>query len=168
MAYTDHFRLADDVITHLDTVIGGITDPFLASQYVGFVAVASVTVYELAIKEIFISFGQKKHKVLGDFTRTYFDRINGRIKTKTITEEYVNCFGNKYVQRFKKKLSETENNGLRNLGISILSSYANVITWRNQYAHEGQIPSTATYSEMKKSYNAGKEVIRCLAETMRR
>ena len=69
MAYTDHFQLADDVISHLNTVIGGISDPFIASRYVGFVAVASVTVYELAIKEIFIDFGERKHKVLGEFTR---------------------------------------------------------------------------------------------------
>ena len=53
MAYQDHFKLADDMISHLDSVVGGITDSFVTSRYVGFVAVAAVTVYELAIKEIF-------------------------------------------------------------------------------------------------------------------
>ncbi len=48
MAYHDHFKLADDMISHLDSVIGGITDSFVTSRYVGFVAVAAVTVYELA------------------------------------------------------------------------------------------------------------------------
>lgn len=168
MTYTDNFKLTDDVIRHLDTVIGGISDPFLSSRYVGFVAVASVTVYELAIKEIFIDFGQRKHKILGEFTRRNFDRINGRIKTSIIKDEYVICFGDKYVQRFKQKLDEAEKNGLRRQGISILTCYGNVITWRNQFAHEGQVPSTVTYDEIKKSYEAGKEVIRCLAETMQR
>lgn len=168
MAYTDNFKLADDVITHLDTVIGGISDPFLSSRYVGFVAIASVTVYELAIKEIFIDFGQRKHKLLGEFTRRNFDRINGRIKTSVIKDEYIICFGDKYVQKFKKKLDEAEKISLRKLGVSILTSYGNVITWRNQFAHEGQVPSTVTYDEIKTSYQAGKEVIKCLAETMKR
>ncbi len=168
MAYTDHYRLADDVITHLNAIVAGIQDPFLTSRYIGFVAIASVTVYELAIKEIFIEFGEKKHKVLGEFTRKTFDRINGRIKTKIIRDEYISCFGDKYVKRFAKKLEETEENELRNSGTSILTSYGNVITWRNQFAHEGQIPSTVTYNEITTSYQVGKGVIRCLAETMQR
>ena len=53
MPYTDHFRLADDLIAHLDTVMGGISDPFISSRYVGFVSIVAVTVYELAIKCVF-------------------------------------------------------------------------------------------------------------------
>jgi hypothetical protein len=168
MAYTDHYKLADDVIAHLNTIIGGVADPFLVSRYVGFIAVASVTVYELAVKEIFIEFAEKKHKILAEVTRKNFDRINGKIKTSIIRDEYVSSFGDKYVQRFRKKLDLAEKASLRSNGISILSSYGNVVTWRNQFAHEGQIPSNATYNEITKSYQAGKEVIKCLAETMYR
>ena len=53
MAYGDHFKLADDLIRHLTPGVAGIADPFLASRYSGFVAVAAVTVYELAVKEIY-------------------------------------------------------------------------------------------------------------------
>jgi hypothetical protein len=168
MAYQDHFKLADEMIVHLNTVVGGIVDPFIASRYIGFVAIAAVTVYELAIKEIFIEFGEKKHKVLGVFTRSHFDRINGRIKTQIIRDEYINRFGPNYVKRFKKKLDEAETSNLRTRGISVISSYANIITWRNDFAHGGKIPSTVTYTEVIQSYEAGKEIIRCLAETMRR
>lgn len=84
MAYVDHFRLADDLLAHLRTVVSGIQDPFLASRYTGFFAIAGVTVYELAIKEIFCEFGARKHKVLGHFTRTYFERVNGRIRYKSL------------------------------------------------------------------------------------
>jgi len=168
MAYTDHYKLTDDMIAHLNTVIGGISDPFIASRYVGFVAIASVTVYELAIKDIFIEFGEKKHKVLGTFTRSYFNRINGRIKTSDLRNQYIVRFGEKYVKRFKRKLDKAEKQNLRNNGVSISSSYGNIITWRHQFAHEGTIPSTVTYNEITKSYEVGKEVVRCLAETMRR
>ncbi len=168
MTYTDHYRLADDVIRHLDPIVSGITDPFLTSRYSGFVAVAAVTVYELAIKDIFIEFAEKKHKVLAEFTRSYFDRINGKIKVTVLQDEYVSRFGVKYVQRFKKKLALAEKTSLQINRVSIRSSYGNVITWRNQFAHEGQMATTVTYPEVIKSYQAGKEVIRCLAETMYR
>ncbi len=168
MAYTDHYHLADDVITHLDTVIDGIADPFIASRYVGLVAVTAVTVYELAIKEIFIEFGEKKHKVLGNFTRSHFARINGRIKIAIIQKDYIRPFGDKYVQRFKRKLEQAESDNLHTHGISIRSRYGNIITWRNEFAHAGRVPTTATYTETTKSYESGKEVIRCLAETMYR
>lgn len=168
MAYHDHFRLADDMIAHLDTVVGAIADPFVASRYVGFVSVVAVTVFELAIKDIFCEFGDKKHSVLGTFTRSYFDRINGNISLDTIRREYTKRFGNKYVEKFKKKLDNADTSRLRVDGVSVKSSYSNVITWRNEFAHAGRIPSTVTYEEMTKAYEAGKEVIRCLAEAMQR
>lgn len=168
MAYTDHYILADGVVAHLNSIVGGIADPFLISRYVGFVSVSAVTVYELAIKEIFIGFGERKHKVLGEFTRNYFDQINGRIKTREIKERYLVLFGEKYLKRFKANLEGAEKLSLRNTNISILTSYGNIITWRHQFAHEGQVPSTVTYSEIVQSYNAGKEVIKCLADSMQR
>ena len=77
-------------------------------------------------------------------------------------------FGEKYVKRFVAKLEAAEKLSLRNARLSILTSYGNIITWRHQFAHEGQIPSTVTYAEIVQSYNAGKEVIKCLAESMQR
>jgi len=155
------------MISHLDTVIGGISDAFISSRYVGFVAIAAVTVYELAIKEIFCDFGTQKHKVLGTFTQAYFDRINGRIKIKIVRNDYISRFGKKYVTRFNKKLEDTERQFLKIQRVSVKSSYNNIIEWRNQFAHEGVVPSVATYIEVTKAYEYGKEVIKCLAETMR-
>jgi len=166
MAYHNHFILADDIISHIDTTIGTISDPFISSRYIGFVSISAVTVYELAIKDIFIEFGRKKNKVLGNFTFSFFDRLNGRIKTKTIEDEYIKRFGDKYVQRFKAKKQKAEKKSLRDDGISILASYSNIIEWRNQFAHEGKIPAYVTYNEVKKAYNAGKKIIECLAMTM--
>jgi hypothetical protein len=108
MPYADHFKLTDDLIAHLNPVVTSLSDPFLVSRYTGFVAVAAVTVYELAVKEIFCSFGESKHIVLGNFTRIYFDRINGRIKYKNLHEDYIFFFGEKYVNRFKKTVAKRE------------------------------------------------------------
>ncbi len=168
MAYQVHFKLADDMISHLNSVIGGFTDPFVTSRYVGFVAVAAVTVYELAIKEIFCEFAQNKHKVFGNFVDKHFDRINGRIKLDIIRRDYLPRFGNKYLQRFEKKIKKADERSIRAREGSIQTAYGNIIIWRNKFAHEGKIPSTPTYLDVTKAYDTGKAVIDCLAETMRR
>jgi hypothetical protein len=168
MSYEDHFRLADDYISHLDVVIGGIGDPFIKSQYTGFLAVSAVTVYELALKTIFQEFAEGKHKVLATFSNAYFRRINGRIRIDEIKREYTKRFGDKYSTRFNKKLTDRERSILLTQRESIKSSYENIITWRNGFAHEGIIPATATYEEVRKSYACGKHVIHCLAESMKR
>jgi hypothetical protein len=168
MAYSDHFRLADDLIAHLTPTVGTIQDPFLQSRYTGFVAVAAVSVYELAVKEIFCSFGEAKHKVLGAFARSFFDRLNGRIQYKHIHEDYVSRFGGKYSKKFKSEVDLCERKFLESHRKSILSCYNNIIVWRNSFAHEGRLPPHATYLDAIESYELGKQVIECLALSMRR
>jgi hypothetical protein len=168
MVYLNRFRLADDVIAHLDSVVIELHDPFLSSRYAGFLAVAATTVYELAIRDILTSFAEKKHKVLGEFTRRTFERLNGRITIDDINNRYTRPFGEKYIMRFKDRVEETEDLGLRTLRISIRTSYSNVIRWRHLFAHEGEIPPYATYDEIRNSYQIGKAVIWCLSEAMQR
>jgi len=168
MGYHDHFKLADDMINHLNTFVRSVPDPFIQSRYTGFVSVSAVTVYELAIKEIFCTFSSQKHRVLGTFALAYFGRINGRIKLEIVRDDYIKRFGKKYVDRFKRKIDDAEKQILTSTGKSIKSSYNNIIEWRNQFAHEGLIPSTVTYDEVIEAYTYGKEVITCLHETMRR
>lgn len=166
MPYSDHYVLADGMIAHLDTVMANVTDSFIQSRYVGFVSVTAVTVYELAIKEIFCEFGEKTHSVLGCFTRSFFERINGRIKISTIKDDYLKRFGDNYVVDFKTRLETVENHWLLAERISISSSYNNVVEWRNGFSHGGKVPIYVTYEEVIKSYKLGKEVIKTLADVM--
>ena len=168
MPYSDHFKLADDFISHLDGAIGGIADPFLRSRYVGFIAVSAATVFELAVKDILCTFAAKKHKVLGTFAGGYFERLNGQIGRKRIEETYLPLFGDKYVERFRKRLEVAELGYLRIDSVSIKSSYGNLLTWRHGFAHEGVIPANATYEEVKKSYLYGRKLIDCLSDAMQR
>lgn len=166
MAYDTHFKHADDVVAHLNGVVPPLPDPLLRVKYVGFVAVAAVTVYELAIKDIFIAFARKKHKVLGTFTESYFDRINGRIKISVIQDEYIARFGKNYVDRFKIRLNQAAKTHMTTHRRDLRNAYANLIVWRNDFAHEGRINANATYAEVVTAYEDGKEVIRCLSESM--
>lgn len=168
MPYTLNYQHADDIIAHLKTIVPTLTDPILRVKYIGFVAVAAVTVYEMAIKSIFIDFANKKHKVLGKFTEAYFERINGRIKITSIREEYIIRFGEGYLRRFDVKLEKCSSDYMRIHRRDIISSYSNLINWRNDFAHQGVIRTTATYPEVIQTYEDGKEIIRCLAETMTR
>jgi hypothetical protein len=168
MSYIDHFRHADDVISHLNTVMPTISDPLLKAKYVGFVSVAAVTVFEQAIKEIFNDFAKRKHKLLGNFTESYFSRINGKIKIKVIHDEYISRFGEKYQNKFKKNLKKASDSYLQRNRRDMQNSYVNMITWRNDFAHEGKMNSTTTYAEVVQAYEDGKEVIHCLARTMTR
>lgn len=59
MAYSDHFSIADDFIAHLDDVMGDLDDPFIQSRYLGFIVLSAVTVFELAIKDVFCEFAEK-------------------------------------------------------------------------------------------------------------
>lgn len=168
MPYSDNFIHADDIVAHLDTVVPGLPDPILQAKYVGFVAVAAVTVYELAVKEIFISFGAKKHRALGIFAESFFSRINGKIRNEVLKDEYIVRFGDRYRKRFTKKLKLRADEYLSRNRRDIMSAYGNIITWRNDFAHEGHIRTQATYSDVVQAYEDGKEVIHCLAETMTR
>jgi len=168
MAYTSHFKHADDIVAHLNTVVPMLPDPVLQAKYIGFVAIAAVTVYELAIKDIFINFSKNKHRVFGTFTEAHFYRINGRIKIAVIKDDYIRRYGKKYQKRFTKNLDDIAKKYLTLHRRDIKSSYSNLITWRNDFAHEGKISTTATYTEAIQSYEDGKEVIHCLAKTMTR
>ncbi len=166
MSYEDRFIAADELITHLDSVFAGVPNPLLQSKYVGFLAVSAVTVYELAVKDILINFAKNKHAVFGSFTAETCARLNGRIKREHLEDEFIVKFGSKYKTRFKKMVDRQERLFITSHGVSIKNCYSNIITWRNQFAHEGVIPAYATYDEVKNSYQHGKTVIKCLFSTL--
>ena len=168
MTYKDNFTHADDLVSHLNTIVPTINDPILKAKYLGFLAVAAVTVYELALKEIFVRFAGQKHKVFGNFTESYFNRISGRIRVNLIVDEYIPNFGSKYKKRFKRRIEKVATDYLRSKRRDPRVAYGNLITWRNQFAHGGKIIETATYEEVVQAYEDGKEVIHTLANVMNR
>ncbi len=162
MSYRPYFVPADQTIGHLATFVTSL-NPQMQMQYTGFAAVSAVTVYELAIKEIFREFASKKNKVFGHFVDQHFKRINGKIGLDVLRKDYLPRFGDKYLKSFEKLIQVEETAYLRANGQSIKSSYGNLITWRHEFAHEGRVPTNATFSEVQQSYDRGKKVIDVLA-----
>lgn len=166
MPYVDRFSLVEDYLTHVDPMMAAIADPFVRARYTGFIATLAVTAYELAIKDIFYEFADKKHVVLGEVTRARFFRLNGRIKLDDLRKDHVKMFGVKYLDKFKKNLDKADNDYIIAHNKSPKSAYSNVITWRHQFVHEGTLPNTTNYAEIKDQYFVGKEVIHCLCKSM--
>ncbi|WP_146750215.1 HEPN domain-containing protein [Komagataeibacter rhaeticus] len=166
MTYTDRFVQVEDYLAHLDPMMASISDPFVQGRYIGFIATSAVTAYELAIKDIFYAFADKKNSVLGNLTRARFSRLNGKIKLDDLKREHVKSFGEKYLVRFKRNLEIADDAYVRVHRNSPKTAYNNVITWRHTFVHEGEPPNTTNYPEIKKNYLAGKEVIHCLFRTM--
>ncbi|MHB8207618.1 HEPN domain-containing protein [Mucilaginibacter sp.] len=166
MPYTDRFIATDDLLTHLTIVIPTIHNPALVSNYAGFLSVSAVTVYELAIKDIFIDFSLKKHNAFGVFTESHFSRINGRIKLDDLKKEHVKAFGDKYLQKFIKEVNNRDTTILAAGGESIKASYSNLITCRHQYVHQGS--PTLSFQEIQRFFQHGKIVIECLFNSMKR
>jgi RiboL-PSP-HEPN len=103
---------------------------------------------------------------LGEVTRSRFSRLNGKIKLDELKKDHIKMFGIKYLNQFTKNLEKTESDYLATYNISPKSAYNNVIVWRHQFVHEGTLPSTTNYAEIKDQYTAGKEVIHCLFKSM--
>jgi hypothetical protein len=166
MPYAQRFQHADDVVAHLNTVVPNLADPLLKAKYTGFVTIAAVTVYEMAIKDIFSEFAAKKHAVFGRYVESKFKRINGKIGLDVIKDDYVKGFGGMYLKRFKVALDNASDGYLRQNRRDFRSAYGNLIVWRNDFAHEGSVKAQTTYEEVVQAYEDGKQVIHTLATSM--
>jgi RiboL-PSP-HEPN len=168
VGYEDHFKLVDDLLPHLDATTNEAIDPFITSRYAGFLALSSATVLELCVKDILINHSNEINASFGIFVSKSYERLNGRIKIQALKEEHLSKFGERYVKYFSRLLKKLNHLHFVSKRRSICQSYSNVITWRHSFAHEGQVPTNATYREVRDAYIDSKIVIRCLDRTMSR
>ena len=166
MPYSNRFIATDQLIAHLNPTISTIIDTAIKANYAGFISVSAVTVYELAIKDIFIEFATKKHKVFGDFVDIHFSRINGNIKLNNLKNVHVKHFGDKYFTKFEANLKKKEKIVFNTTRKEMRSSYSNLILCRHDYVHKGS--PTLTFEEVLENYEIGKYVIHSLYDTMKR
>lgn len=166
MSYQNRFVATDNLIAHLNPFVNSITDAAIKSDYAGFLSVSAVTVYELAIKDIFIDFAQKKNIVFGSSVEKHFAAINGKIKIEDLKGQHIKLFGMKYLDKFDAKLKMHEQIIFNLTRKNIRADYSNLIICRHKYVHGGT--PTLTYQEVLDSYQVGKEVVHSLFEAMKR
>jgi len=166
MAYQNRFISTDNLIAHLNPLVNTLSDAAIKANYAGFLSVSAVTVFELAIKDIFIEFAQKKNIVFGSFIEKHFSNINGRIKITDLKGQHIPPFGAKYLNQFEKKLQKRERIIFSNLRRDLRTEYTNLIICRHKFVHGGS--PTLTFQEVLDSYENGKDVIHALYEAMKR
>jgi|JI8StandDraft_2_1071088.scaffolds.fasta_scaffold21022_3 hypothetical protein len=161
MPYNTHFRLVDDVSLHFDTTVAGV-DPFLRSRYVGFYAVASAAVVELAVKDIFVDFATSHGKLFGDYCRAKYERINGKVGFDDLCKDHLRPFGQSYVKRFKRIVRMADYHFLKVHNYSVKKSYETLFVCRHSFAHEGIVPEQISFDDVKRGYSSGKVMLACL------
>jgi hypothetical protein len=167
MPYLDKFVPTDNLILQLNPIITAVTDPDVRISYAGFLSVSAITVYELAIKEIFFDFSTRKNRVFGIFIEGHFARLNGKILFGDLRGKHINQFGDRYLNKFDRSLAIQEAASLAATpSISLKSQYNNLILCRHQFVHNGS--PTLTINEVIDCYNQGKKIIHCLDFAMRR
>lgn len=164
MTYELNFHLIDDVIIHLDGAVAS-ADPFTASRYVGFYSVSAATVIELSVKNIIVAFASRNHPVFGGYVSNKYERLNAKVSLSDL-DGHIAPFGRSYRERFKNLLDRVEKINLRKNKSSLKSSYGNLLSCRNQFAHEGVVPLNSTYTEVKRGFEAGKIVLACLQKSL--
>lgn len=166
MSYATRFVATDNLIAHLSPIVSTITDTSLKANYAGFISVSAVTVYELAIKDLFYDFAKKKNPVFGSFVEKHFKKINGKITLDDLKKQHIDLFGKKYQEKFDKKLKKREAVVLSRDRMNVRSCYSNLVLCRHKFVHGGS--PTLTFEEAIKNYYAGKEIIYSLEEAMKR
>lgn len=165
MTFRHHYKLVDDVTDHFDNAVKNI-DAFIQSRYVGFFAVASVSVVELTYKQIMLDFANRTHPTFGTYFESQYENLNARVKLKHIAADLTRL-GGSFQPRFEDRLSKIEDYSLKRRKVSVRSSYGSLIACRHDFAHEGRVPQNVSYREVRNGYEAAKVVMACVAKTLR-
>src|SRR5690606_27983601 len=106
-----------DVTGHFDQVTETM-NAFILSRYVGFFAVASISVIELAYKDIMIDFANRTHATFAVFLSSHYDRLNARVKLTHINGD-LEKFGGPFLSRFTEQLNHVHSHEVRNNSFSV-------------------------------------------------
>ena len=162
------FQNSDRILAQLDQVVANEQDPYIKSQYTGFVAVCAVTAFETNVRNKLVEFCTKKHKVFGHYSESMFDKMNAKVKLQHLRDEYLSRFGTRYLNRFQRKLNAADDASIQRLEGSVKSAYSNLLVWRHAFVHDGELPQNATYEEARAAYELSKQVIDVFFESLTR
>jgi hypothetical protein len=162
MPYNDKFKATDELIVSMQSMLSNV-DAQTQAKFTGFLSVSAVTVYELAIKEIIISYACSKHSDFGCFITKYLSRLNGKIKLEDLKNE-IKKYGDIYKSKFETELEVAGSLILKNERQDLKSCYNNLILCRHEYVHGGNV--TLSMQECINNYIIGKKVIEALYITM--
>ena len=164
--YAHHLQRAEDLTANVLKFApppGPEGDAFRA-DLAGLLAIAYVAAFENCVKTIFISFGTATNPILGTVTEHHFEKLASKIHYDFLGDGYALQFGHVYKAKYLKCLNAEEAAVLAASQVSMKEAYANMLTWRNKFAHEGVM--LTTLEEVTAAYPMAKRVIAALDSAM--
>lgn len=102
----------------------------------GLLVVAMAASYEACVKETLMNFAGRHHKKFGTFAQDHFQKLNSRVALSDLYV-YARTFDNAIHQKFGQIIQIRKSRLQERLGIDFTKSYAQILSWRHDFAHAG-------------------------------
>ena len=122
----------------------------------GLLVVSIASTYETCVKEVLYEYASEQHVAFGDYTKRNYEKLNSKISVSDL-KRYCELFDPSIKDRFQRKLSQRKKSILERLGKNIETSYAQILSWRHEFAHAGS--RNTTIEEARKFHQLGKRVL---------
>lgn len=129
----------------------------------GLLVVLIAATYESCVKESIGTFASSCHKSFGEYADRSYSKISSRISISDLYK-YVRLFDSAAHTRFKLTLKSRQNQFESKFGVSIKDSYAQMLSWRHDFAHGGV--RNTTVEEAFETHQRAKHVLYCFEEAL--
>lgn len=117
------------------------TDPFMSTKLAGFLVITVVSAVEVKVREICENSASKHNIYFGNYVASVMEKTNAKVRWDDLIE-YAARFQSSYKLDLKNRAKVAERRSLKQTQISLKTSYENLLTWRNQFAHQGHASCT--------------------------
>ncbi|KJR40286.1 hypothetical protein MCHI_003828 [Candidatus Magnetoovum chiemensis] len=157
------YLLVDRIISDVDSLIKNTTvDEFIITGFAGLLTVNAVAAFEDRVKKCLYDFSNKIDPVFGNYFKSRYDKINAKVKTSDLIDNYLKHFGNEYKERFNTKLKIITKEAINSA--DPVEQYNNFIQKRHDFVHK--IKLDLEYAEAKKQYYSGKKIIEAFESSL--
>ena len=149
-----------------------VAEQRLNNELAGMFAVTIVATYESIVKNALISYAASIHPKYRIYIEKDFDQINARISLDQLggysrkfgLQEWIGYGVKKNKTSFHKILEDYKAVVERRFRTKLTTNYENLITWRNDYAHERT--TSVTLNEVYESHRVGQYVVRAFVKAL--
>lgn len=129
----------------------------------GLLVVAIAAAYENCVKEILYEHTGRHHAAFESYARRKYEKINSKISIDDL-KAYCALLDPVLKSDFKTRLTSRKAEIDRRTGINIEGRYAQLLTWRHEFAHTGV--KNTTLEDAAKAHTFAKRVLYVFAETL--
>ena len=136
----------DSVALYLFTLAAAESDGLKRQKLTGFLVLSGVTAVEVRLKTFLEEFAASHNPIFAVYVRATLEKTNAKVRLNDLYD-YATRFGEDVRDNLKERLKRVDELALRRANTSVKASYENLLTWRNNFAHEGSV--TCTFEEAR-------------------